>query len=142
MLHFSLLEKNYKQYHKDFLKITKIISIKLNIKKELFFDINFVKDKDIQIINSKYRKIDKPTDVISFAFNDGKSKTNFNLIGEIFISIDTAKKDAKEEKVSLKQKVCLLFIHGILHLLGYDHANKKDEKIMFDLQNKILNHVI
>jgi probable rRNA maturation factor len=103
------------------------------------FEVNFLNDKNMKIMNNKYRKINKTTDVISFALHDFK-KFKTDLLGEIFIGIDTAKKDAKKLKISLQKEINLLFIHGLLHLLGYDHNNKKKEKIMFKLQNEILEY--
>lgn len=84
-------------------------------------------------INLKYRKIDKSTDVLSF-HHDGPDS---ELIGEIFISMKYVEKNCKKNRNSLFKEVTLLVIHGILHLLGYDHKTKKDAKNMFDLQEKI-----
>lgn len=113
-------------------------SKQLKLKNDLEFDINIVNTKQIHSINKKYRKIDRPTDVITFANRDS-NEIKIPLLGEIFICIDIAKKQAKEYKHSLQRELIFLFTHGLLHLLGYDHMNKKDEKQMFDLTDKIIN---
>lgn len=104
------------------------------------FNIIFVDDEEIREINKSYRRIDKVTDVISFALEDDKTfnTDKFRFLGDIYISLDTARSQAKEYGHSLKREICFLSIHGILHLLGYDHMNKEDEKVMFSLQEEIL----
>lgn len=109
----------------------------LNICESVYFDVNIVDTKKIKSINKKYRKIDKPTDVISFANRDNK-EIYVPLLGEIFICLSVAKKQAKLYKHSLNREIIFLFTHGLLHLLGFDHKTKKQEKIMFDLTDKII----
>lgn len=113
---------------------------KLDINKAIF-NIIIVDDEYIHHLNKEYRNIDRPTDVISFALEDDKSfmKTDFRVLGDIYISIDTAIKQANEYQHSLKREISFLTIHGLLHLLGYDHMEKEDEKVMFGLQELILN---
>ena len=107
-------------------------------------DINLVGDEEIQAINRDYRGIDRVTDVISFAFNDDDSDLGKivgdvpRLLGEIFICIPQALRQAKEIGNSNDRELSFLFVHGLLHLLGYDHMKKEDEEIMFPLQEKIL----
>ena len=60
------------------------------------------------------------------------------ILGDIYISLDKASEQAKEYGHSMKRELCFLFVHGLLHLLGYDHMKKEDEEIMFPLQDKIL----
>ena len=80
-------------------------------------ELIFVDDKEIQELNKTYRQKDKPTDVLSFPLEDMPGMP----LGSIIISIDTAKKQAKEFGHSTEEEIKLLFIHGLLHLLGYDH---------------------
>ena len=96
-------------------------------------------------INKKYRHIDRPTDVISFAFLDVENnydKILFSpgpvVLGDIYISLEKAKEQATEYGHSLHRELSFLFVHGLLHLLGYDHMNEEDEKVMFKLQEEIL----
>lgn len=104
-------------------------------------NIIFVNDEEIQKINREYRNIDRITDVISFALNDEKDfliKTE--EIGDIFICIDQAKRQAEEYGHSLDRELGFLAVHGYLHLHGYDHMTKEDEEIMFKKQDEILNN--
>ncbi len=94
-------------------------------------------DESIQALNAQYREKDKPTDVLSFEMDDDV------MIGDIVISIDTATKQANDADIALEREIAFLFIHGLLHLLGYDHeTNETDEKVMFELQEKILKSLI
>lgn len=106
----------------------------------LSFDIILTDDKTIHSINKEYRKKDSPTDVITFAlFADDENKFVFNKtieLGEIIISIDTAKKQAREKtKEGLKKEVLTLICHGILHLLGFDHLTEKDYNFVVRIQD-------
>ena len=104
------------------------------------FSIIFVDDKTIQNINKQYRQIDKITDVISFAFLDNEeTDDNFTLLGDIYISIPQMQRQAQEYGHSEQRELSFLTVHGLLHLLGYDHTKSlEDEKIMFAKQDKIL----
>ena len=103
-------------------------------------NVIIVDNKKIHEINKEYRNIDRETDVISFALEDDKeiNDSPIRVLGDIYISIDQAKDQAKEYGHSLKRELCFLTTHGFLHLLGYDHMKKEDEEIMFPLQEKIL----
>lgn len=109
--------------------------------KDVAVSVIFVDDKEIHQINKEYRNIDRPTDVISFALQD--SEDDFVMegpkeLGDIFISIDTMNAQAKEYGHSVEREANFLFTHGLLHLLGYDHMEKEEEKVMFALQDEIL----
>ena len=138
--------------------ILKIIKVCENLLKEDFKDvsvsINFVSDEEIQRLNREFRNIDKVTDVLSFpnlnkTSNEKLKKfrkladfdTNLLFLGDIVISKNVAKKQAREYEHSLKREVCFLALHGFLHLLGFDHIKEEGEKIMTKLQNKILSEV-
>ena len=105
------------------------------------FNVIIVDNEFIHKMNKEYRGIDRPTDVISFALEDEHDidYDDFRLLGDIYISIDKAKEQAKEYGHSLKREICFLSVHGLLHLLGYDHMKKEDEKVMFARQEMILN---
>src|SRR5574344_2397126 len=113
---------------------------KLKIKNGMC-SIILVGSEEIRKINKEYRKIDKETDVISFALNDnGALPGPINVLGDIYISIPRMKEQAKEYAHSEKRELSFLALHGLLHLLGYDHTKgPKEEKEMFDLQKEILN---
>lgn len=105
------------------------------------FNIIIIDNERIREINREYRKIDKETDVISFALEDNMdiSYNDFRLLGDIYISIDRCYEQAMEYGHSREREICFLATHGILHLLGYDHMESEDEKEMFSLQNKLLD---
>lgn len=97
-------------------------------------------DERIHAINKTYRGIDRPTDVISFAFLDEDTNpSNITDLGEIYISLEKAHAQAEEYNHSFKRELCFLLTHGLLHLLGYDHMTKEDETEMFGLQEEILS---
>lgn len=104
-------------------------------------NIILVDNKRIHEINKEYRNIDRPTDVISFALEDVKDFTynDFRLLGDIYISLPKAKEQAEIYGHSFLRELSFLAVHGILHLLGYDHIKKEEEKIMFQRQEEILN---
>ena len=112
---------------------------KLNLK-NVMFNVIITNDKSINEINKKYRGIDRPTDVISFALEDNKQINipEIRVLGDIYISYDKVKSQALEYNHSEKRELCFLAIHGLLHLLGYDHMVKEDEEKMFKLQKEIL----
>lgn len=105
------------------------------------FNVILVDGVTIKNINKEYRNIDKETDVISFALEDDKSfiKTDYRILGDIYICLNKAKSQSIQYGHSFIRELSFLTIHGLLHLLGYDHMNKEDEKIMFKLQEMILN---
>jgi len=91
-------------------------------------------------LNFHYRKIQKPTDVLAFSIRENiKFPQEDNELGEVFVCPAVVKKNATESEIDYKEEFNRVLIHGILHLLGFDHATKKQEKEMFDLQESILN---
>ena len=108
----------------------------------LSFDIVFVDDKTIHSINKEYRKKDSPTDVITFAlFADDEHKFVFNKtveLGEIIISVETAKRQARE---SLEKEILTLICHGILHLLGFDHLCEADYNFVVGIQDSVISRL-
>lgn len=105
-------------------------------------NVIFVDDKEIHRINKEYRNIDRETDVISFALEDDKSMVEapgYRILGDIYISIDKAKRQAIEYNHSFKRELCFLAVHGLYHLLGFDHQTKEEEEIMFKKQEEALD---
>ena len=105
--------------------------------------LTLVDDEQIHEINREYRDVDRPTDVISFALEEGEEPAVIGgpaemLLGEIVISMETARRQAEEYGHTLAREVAFLALHGMLHLLGYDHMTAADEKRMFDKQTEIL----
>ena len=107
-----------------------------------FFSVVLVDEKKIQEINKEYRNIDRVTDVISFAFedNDKRKYNDIRVLGEIYICIPRMKEQAKMYGHNETREIAFLAVHGLLHLLGYDHTkSKEEEKIMFGKQELVLN---
>ena len=103
-------------------------------------NIIFINDKFMKRLNQKFLGKDKTTDVLAFALKSEVSFEKHSLfLGEVYISLDQAKRQAQEYRVSLAQEVKRLVTHGILHLLGYDHKNKKDALTMRKKEEKYLN---
>lgn len=129
--------------YQDYDYLDKLIDATLKQQKikNVSFSIIFVDDEEIKKINQQYRQIDKITDVISFAFEDNEKVVynNWRLLGDIYVCIPQMKRQAIEYKNSEKRELSFLVVHGILHLLGYDHQLPEDEKEMFELQELILN---
>jgi len=111
-------------------------------------------DMEMRSINQKYRGVDRTTDVLSFPINDLEKplrdamnegfKPEYNMedgsmaLGDIVISLPRAERQAEQYMHSLKREFKFLIIHGMLHLLGYDHMEKRDERVMRDKQKRIL----
>ena len=129
-------------YQEDYSYLNDVISLTLKHEKvkNAIFSLIFVDEDKIQEINKNYRHIDKVTDVISFAFEDNQSitYTDFRLLGDIYICIPRMLEQAKNYGHSNKRELSFLTIHGLLHLLGYDHQEREEEQIMFQKQDLIL----
>ncbi len=135
---YDWLEERYQQLA---MVTFRILKIKTNYE----IDVSLVDDATIHKLNKDYRKVDRVTDVISFAFNDDKDPKDKigspdvpRLLGEILICLPQAQRQAKEIGNTEQRELSFLFVHGLLHLLGYDHMKKEDEEIMFPLQEQIL----
>ena len=108
---------------------------------DVIFNVILVDEEKIHGLNREYRNIDRPTDVITFALEDGEDVdlNSWRILGDIYISIDKAKSQAIEYGHPFLRELAFLTVHGFLHLLGYDHMTKEDEKVMFGEQEEILN---
>lgn len=128
----------YNNYNNDdfrwiFRKLERITSSYLKIKEKRVLNVVICDNEYIHSYNLRYRNVDSPTDVLSFP-SDEKGE-----LGDILISYPRAVEQSKEYGHSLSREMGFLLIHGTLHCLGYDHIEKKDEDIMFSLQEEILN---
>ena len=129
----------YKDY--DYLYEVIDAALKHEKVKNAIFSVVFMEDEEIHQMNKEYRGVDRVTDVISFAFEDNNDLVynDIRMLGDIFICIPQMKRQAEEYGHSEKRELSFLAVHGILHLLGYDHMNEDDEKVMFELQELILD---
>lgn len=103
--------------------------------------VHVIGDKKMKRINRDYRDMDRTTDVLAFAMQEGKKMDSEDL-GDIFISVAQVQRQAKRQKISFQEEFARVLIHGVLHLNGYDHATKKEENIMFPLQEKIVKKMV
>lgn len=114
---------------------------------ETVVSITFVDDQIIQDLNRNYRGIDQPTDVLSFAFDEEVEGTHAfpvdadhpHLLGEIVLSLERVEKQAEEYGHSFFRELAFLTVHGMLHLLGYDHQEEKETREMRETEEEILN---
>jgi len=98
-------------------------------------------DEQVRQLNREYRDIDSPTDVLSFSQSEGEdvgAGVEDSILGDVVISVETARRQAKEHGHSLDEEIDVLLAHGLLHLLGYDHEDPDDAKAMFARQEGIL----
>lgn len=105
-----------------------------HVKEKMSMQIIFVTQEEIHRLNLAYRKIDKPTDVLSFVNDDEDDKS----LGDIFISIEQAQKQAQDLGHSFEREIGFLAVHGYLHLKGYDHHTPHEEEAMTKMQEDIL----
>ena len=133
---------SFDEYESTFLALVDKVFKEVGVKDDYYIDVSIVDNDRIHEINKNYRGIDRPNNVISYAFyDDEEEKINEdapNSLGSIIISYQKAEEQAKDYGHSLNREMSFLFVHGLLHLLGYDHMKKEDEEIMFALQDKIL----
>jgi probable rRNA maturation factor len=106
--------------------------------------IIFVNNSYIKRLNRKYRKVNRVTDVIAFSMGEYREITSFIpfpacILGDVFISAERARAQAKDFQHSIKKEIAILTIHGILHLLSYDHKSKKESLVMKEKEEEILN---
>jgi len=134
--------------------VNKIINAVLefeNFDSDYEVSISFVDNNEIKELNRQYRNIDAPTDVLSFPLLEFERNGNNEPVikdvlidaeisfGDIVISTEKVTEQAKEYGHSQERELAFLLVHGMLHLLGYDHIQESDEKIMFKKQEEILN---
>ena len=101
--------------------------------------VALVDDAEIHRLNASYRGKDRPTDVLAFAQREGDGVLDETLLGDVVISLDTAARQAAERGHALEAEVRELLVHGVLHLLGYDHErSEEDERVMLAKQRELL----
>lgn len=111
-------------------------------------DITIVDDAEIHTLNRDYRNVDRPTDVLSFALDEGEEEEPMlldgpeeHLLGDIIISAETAQRQGEEFGHGLEREIVYLAVHGLLHLLGYDHMTDEDKKVMRAKEEEALREI-
>ena len=130
-------DRSVYRYKKDFERILERACKVLDRKGDWSLSVIYVTPEQIHEINRDYRNVDRPTDVISFAIQEDQYE-----LGDIFINVQAIRDQAKAYGHSIRREACFLFCHGLLHLMGYDHMKEEDEKVMFALQDEILDEVV
>ncbi|MFG5921661.1 rRNA maturation RNase YbeY [Sneathia vaginalis] len=126
-------------------RIREYVEYILKNEKEYFNDktyyVSFMltNNEVIHKINKEYRGVDRPTDVISFAYNETENVGPVEVVGDIIISIDKVREQAKEYGHSDKREFFYLLTHGMLHILGYDHIKDDERKIMREKEERYLD---
>ena len=139
---YEIFNETSYNLEKETSKIYELLEFALKREKleNVEFNIIFVDSDTIHEINKNYRNVDRVTDVISFALEDNETITlDHRVLGDIYICVERAEEQAKEYGHSFLRELAFLSIHGLLHLLGYDHMKKEEEIIMFSKQEDILN---
>lgn len=110
--------------------------------------ITLTDDEHIHELNREYRGIDRPTDVLSFAFNESdepeiiyEDESHIDVLGDIIVSVDRAREQSIEYGHSFKREIIFLIVHGMLHLLGYDHIEESDRLEMEAEQKFIMSEL-
>ena len=140
-LDFASSFEGYDYLEEKYLEIVNEAFSILNLSFSPIISVSIIDNDYIHQINKTYRGIDRETDVISFALLDDDTYMEYEddiELGDIFINRNKVLSQAKEYNHSIKREYIFLFVHGLLHLFGYDHMTIEDEKKMFALQRKIV----
>ncbi len=101
-----------------------------------------VSDRVIHELNRTYRGVDKPTDVLAFAMNEGDGLPGGTLLGDVIISVESAARQAASRRRPLLDEVTLLMAHGLLHLLGHDHAEPEEARLMRNATRRLVRAAV
>lgn len=137
-----IAKADFEKLAKKFYKVMKDVVDKKLFGRDGLVDLVIVNDETIQAMNKEYRGKDKPTDVISFAYLDVteyEQEEGDVITGDIFISVETAEKQAKEKNHSRQREMEILFVHGLLHCFGFDHNTDEEEAEMEKWAKKIID---
>lgn len=135
------------QWEVNLERIAQVCLEQENINPDAEISLVFVDDQEIRNLNKTYRDLDVPTDVLSFPMYERGDDQLVNsdeevlLLGDIVISLETALRQAQEYGHSLEREVAYLMVHGLLHLLGYDHLVEEEKKIMRQREEELLTSV-
>ena len=130
-----------KQFPSRRLKKVALTVLGLVEQENVELSLALVGNAEMQKLNAEYRRMNHPTDVLSFPMEE-KLLQETRLLGDVIISVEQAAKQARERRRTLDEEMTTLLIHGIVHLLGYDHERSaKDARIMRRLEKKILGQL-
>lgn len=120
--------------------ITEVLTKEYESDREVYVSVLLTGNDEIQAVNRDYRGKDMPTDVISFAYHDNDEACTgiFDTLGDIIISLERVEEQRQDYNHSFKREFYYVLTHGLLHLLGYDHIEEEDKKIMRAKEEEIL----
>jgi probable rRNA maturation factor len=130
-------------------RVVKLTLANAGISSQVELGLVIAGDETVHELNRSYRSVDRTTDVISFALSERKEKTESFVtppddvlhLGEVIISYPQTKRQAEEQHHPLERELALLVAHGVLHLLGYDHALPEQEKKMKAMESRVLDAI-
>lgn len=122
-------------YKKRLRKIAGAVLKHLGLPSGTELSLSFINDGRMRELNREWREIDRTTDVLSFPQGGGP---DFTLLGDIVISIDTAKRHSIKYENTLHDEIKKLIVHGTLHLLGYDHKKKREKELMREKESRLM----
>ena len=114
-----------------------------NCADDLEVSVMLTNDRRIAQLNKQYRNVDGPTDVLAFvqdAQDELPADSDERMLGDVVISVETAARQAEERRYTCGEEIDVLLVHGMLHLLGYDHAEPEETRRMFERQAEIVKH--
>jgi len=126
--------KYLSRFNELFIKVFRLCKID---NKDKFVEVSFVTKNEIKKLNLRYRGLDKETDVLSFGMEDDKFPGE-KLIGEIVICPEVCERQAVEHDMSTNDEIDFLFVHGLLHVMGFDHETESDFDEMFELNFSVI----
>ena len=134
--------KKLNEKEKFFNKVCKFFPKKFRFSnKKVYLTVLLSNNKKIKILNKKFRNKNKHTDILSFPFKQKNKNQKEIYLGDMIISFNYINKPKNQDKKEFKKKTIKIFIHGFLHLLGFDHINYKSYKRMFNHEQKIFKSV-
>ncbi|MCK5811833.1 MAG: rRNA maturation RNase YbeY [Clostridiales bacterium] len=151
-LSIEFIEKVKTPHNQLIIEIANVLkNCVVDYKEDFLITITLVDNKTIKDINLQFREIDKETDILSFPILENKKgellyksydinhETNTIFLGDLIISYEKIITQAKDYGHSFERETAFLLVHGMLHLIGYDHVTDEDEKMMRNIQNEILD---
>ncbi len=130
-------QTNYIIYKRKIIKVIKLVLVYLDIKNPEI-SVVFIGRRRMQALNKIYRQQSMPTDILSFTYDYQEGKL---LDGEIFICYNLLVKQAHQYQHSVEEELTKLLVHGLLHLIGYDHQTINQAKLMNKLEGEIINYL-
>ncbi|MDP3793805.1 MAG: rRNA maturation RNase YbeY [Candidatus Uhrbacteria bacterium] len=125
----------------DLKRLGRILGRRLRVRSSKVVGVRFVSSSIMQQLNRRYRKVNRPTDVLSFQLT-GVSLQLTGYLGDLVVCPSYARQSARRQKIDLREELIRLLAHGVLHLAGFDHATKSEEKKMFAIQERSVTETL